>query len=82
MLHAMILGIVGLVVSLVGAIVTWNKDRPSDPTGILSRLSCSRCRNPGRAASSVSCNCAHAWMADRKVRAAHQAGDEDAVLRR
>ncbi len=25
MLHAMILGIVGLVVSLVGAIVTWNK---------------------------------------------------------
>jgi len=34
MLHALVLGGLGLLVSIVGTVVTWNKDRPSGPTGI------------------------------------------------
>ena len=59
MQHALVGGVVGLAVSIVGAAVTWNKGPAFGPTGIPSRSSCSQCRKPGWAASSASCSCAH-----------------------
>jgi hypothetical protein len=34
MLHALVLGVLGLAVSIVGTVVTWNKGPAFGPTGI------------------------------------------------
>ncbi len=40
MQHALVGGFIGLVVSILGAAVTWNKGPAFGPTGIPSRSSC------------------------------------------
>ncbi len=48
MQHALAGGFLGLVVSIVGAAVTWNKGPAfAGPTGIPSHSSCLPCRKPG-----------------------------------
>ncbi len=59
MQHALAGGVVGLILSTVGAVVTWNRGTPSGPTGIPSPSSQPRCPAPGRVADSASCSCAH-----------------------
>jgi hypothetical protein len=60
MQHALVGGVVGLAVSILGAAVTWNKGPAFGPPGIHSHSSCSPYHKPGRAANSTKRNCAHA----------------------
>lgn len=51
MLHALVLGSLGLAANTAGAVMTWNKVPPWGPTGIPLRSLPLRFRPPGSAAS-------------------------------
>jgi hypothetical protein len=58
MAHALLLGVVGTAVCILGAVVTCGTtDRSLGLTGTPSPSSLWGCRNPGSAASSANCSC-------------------------
>ena len=70
--HAMVGGVIGLVLSTVGAVVTWNKGPAFGPHCIRLRSSCSPCRKPGLAADSTRCCRVHALTPDASVRSSRR----------
>jgi len=58
MRHALVFGLVGVVIGTAGMVAAWGRaDRGSGPSGTPWRSSPWRCRAPGRAADSLSCRC-------------------------
>jgi|HubBroStandDraft_1064217.scaffolds.fasta_scaffold104245_1 hypothetical protein len=65
MLHAMVLGILGFVVCILGALATWNKGPTFGPHWYLWLSLFSLSQSPGSAANSASCRQIILWPRDR-----------------